>query len=179
MRNNNNEFSININLSIYAAQVCSGLGDCNCGVCKCKSSLITGKFCEICPRCESQAYCNLMFKCVPKICELYASNCTDSCDQMQYELVDKLVEVNNTDGLYTTLHQCRNRTINNECDLSLTYSRTDYETKRRPTFKITKLNKSCAEKVNLVVVSSSVFIGWHGTGRLTGLALLLLWILNK
>ncbi|CAG2183868.1 unnamed protein product, partial [Oppiella nova] len=80
---------------------------------------------------------------------------------MQYELVDKLIEVNNTDGLYTTLHQCRNRTINNECDLSFTYERTDYdyETKRLPTFKITKLDKSCAEKVNLVVVSSSVFIG--------------------
>jgi hypothetical protein len=94
---------------------------------------------------------------------------------MQYELVDKLIEVNNTDGLYTTLHQCRNRTINNECDLSFTYERTDYETKketkRLPTFKITKLDKSCAEKVNLVVVSSSVFIGIV----LIGLALLLLW----
>ncbi|CAG2117865.1 unnamed protein product, partial [Medioppia subpectinata] len=154
-------------------QVCSGEGKCVCGQCECNTSSQTGKYCQICPRCESQAYCDLMLSCVPKICELYGTNCTESCDRFDYKLVDKLTDLmaNNTDGLLTFVNQCRNRTLNNECDISFTYERTDDEINKRLSFKITKLDKSCAEKVNLVVVSGSVISGII----LVGLALLLIW----
>lgn len=149
------------------------MGDCRCGQCDCRKSSSIGKYCQKCPSCESQSFCDLMISCVPEIClELNSKeNCTENCTQLNYSIVQQLDEQMNSSLNSIFRHQCRTRTHDNECDIIFTYERTDGENDEDLSFKITKANRICAEKADLLVGSISVIAGVI----LVGLALLLIW----
>lgn len=161
-----------INGSIVPPQVCTGRGECKCGKCNCNTSKATGEYCQFCPSCEDKKYCNQTFECVADVCKvLYGSpdNCSQTCD-FEYQLVDVLTEQNSSSASVPFKYQCHQRTLDNECDISFIYERTD-EPNNKKIFRITKPVKSCKERINLVVVSGSVAAGV----LLIGLALLLIW----
>ncbi|XP_054158401.1 integrin beta-PS-like [Oppia nitens] len=169
-------------------KLCSGEGECRCNKCQCNNSSLTGRYCHLCPRCESQQYCDLIARCVPQVCQLYGYNCTESCQGFTWDMVvggntNQLTttETNGAaagadgsdddDRIYSFKYQCRNRSSDNQCDLSFSYERRADDLNNNLRFLITNVDKNCIEKVNLVVVSSGVVAGVI----LVGLALLLIW----
>ena len=111
---------------------------------------------------------------MPEVCQvLYGSadNCTQIANcEFNYELVDVLTDQISTSTSMPFKYQCHQRTLDNECDISFVYERTD-EPNDIKRFRITKPVKNCKERINLVVVSGSVAVGV----LLVGLALLLIW----
>lgn len=150
-------------------QVCSGNGVCNCGKCECKSSY-RGTYCQKCLSCEN---CNQLISCVPEICRAFYSkeNCTKNCSQLNFNVVEQIDKKSNSSTLSTFRHQCQKRTRDNDCDIMFIYERVDSEDGIEPTFKISRPNKICAQKIDLLIVSISVIAGVI----LLGLAQLMIW----
>ncbi|CAM6032044.1 unnamed protein product, partial [Sphagnum compactum] len=143
--------------------VCSGNDVCICK-CECEKSY-KRTFCQKCLSCK---YCDELISCVPEICRLFDSKktCTKNCSQLNFKVVEQLDKKSNNSTV-----SCQERTRDNDCDITFIYERIDSEDDIEPAFKISKLNKICGKKVDLLIISIIVITGVI----LLGLTLLLIW----
>jgi hypothetical protein len=85
---------------------------------------------------------------------------------LNFKVVEQLDKKSNNSTV-----SCQERTRDNDCDITFIYERIDSEDDIEPAFKISKLNKICGKKVDLLIISIIVITGVI----LLGLTLLLIW----